>query len=146
MDASVLLTKEVPKVDLQTNEIDIGWKHDGIFIVDSYPYLIEAGGIVEVRYDDVDCGVHEVEVIAALAEEDQEHAIALFPHVIPDYDDDFSLPTLRVDTFALSAHVAGDLDMMLRVDIDRAPHASTRICVRSSGLEGIPLTNRNDPR
>lgn len=146
MNASILLTQEVPKVDLQTNSIDIGWHHDGIFVADNYPYLIEAGGIVEVRYDDRDCGVHEVEVIGALADEDQEHPIALFIHVVPDYDDDFGSMTLRVDAFPLVASVEDDLDMIVRVDIDRVPHAATRICVRGSMLGDLPLTNQNDLR
>lgn len=147
MNASILLTRDEPTIDFQTMEIDVGWHHDGIFIVDGYPTLIEAGGIVEVRYTEDDCGVHEIEVIGALVDEDQEHPICEpFIHEIPDYADDFNSMTMSVDTFKLSAPVHADLDMIVRVDIDRVSHAEMRICVRSSTLDGLPLTNRNDPR
>jgi hypothetical protein len=147
MNASILLTRDEPTVDVQTKEIDIGWHHDGIFVVDGYPALIEAGGIVEVRYDEDDCGVHEIEVIGAVVDEGQEHPICEpFIHEIPDYSDDFNSMTTSVDTFKLSAPVHGDLDMIVRVDIDRVTYARTRICVRGSGLAAMPLTNRNDLR
>lgn len=145
MNASILLTSEEPEVDLQTNDVDVGWLHDGIFIVDGYPYMIDAGGIVEVRYDEADCGVHEIEVIGD--DGDEEHVFGgPFIHEIPDYADDFNSMTMSVDTFKLSAPVHGDLDMIVRVDIDRVTYARTRICVRSSGLADLPLTNRNDLR
>ena len=136
MNASILLTQQEPTVDLATKEIDLGWHHDGVFIVDGYPCRIEAGGVVEVRYRDSDAGIHEIEVYGVLdGDQHQEHPIcAPFIHEIPNYDASFGSMTMSIDTFALAANVEGDLDMLLRVDIDRTTYAQTRIAVRSTTL------------
>jgi hypothetical protein len=148
MNASILLTEREPTIDPTTREIDLGWHHDGIFIVDTYPCAIEAGGLVEVRYHDSDVGIHEIEVYGVLeGDEGQEHPIGgPFVHEIPRYDDEFVSMTLSVDTFPFAASVDGDLDMLLRVDIDRVTYAQTRIAVRSTTLDGLPMTDAADSR
>jgi hypothetical protein len=148
MNASILLTQHEPTVDPATRDVDLGWHHDGIFIVDCYPCRIEAGGVVEVRYHATDVGVHEIEVYGVLeGAEDQEHPIcAPFIHEIPVYAGDFASMTQSIDTFALAATVEGDLDMLLRVDIDRTTYAQTRIAVRSTTMDGLPMTHPSDSR
>jgi hypothetical protein len=148
MNASILLTQHEPTVNLATKEIDLGWHHDGVFIVDCYPCRIEAGGLVEVRYRDSDAGIHEIEVYGVLeGDEQQEHPIcAPFIHEIPNYDASFGAMTISIDTFALAAGVEGDLDMLLRVDIDRTTYAQTRIAVRSTTLDGLRMTHAADLR
>lgn len=148
MNASILLTQNEPTVNPTTREIDLGWYHDGIFIVDRYPWQIEAGGLVEVRYRDSDAGIHEIEVYGVLeGHEDQEHPIcAPFIHEIPNYGGEFESMTVSIDYFTLAATVDGDLDMLLRVDIDRTTYAQTRIAVRSTTLDGLPVTHLADSR
>lgn len=148
MNASILLTRQEPTVDPVTKEIDLGWHHDGVFIVDGYPCRIEAGGLVEVRYRDSEVGIHEIEVYGVFqGDEDQEHPICdPFIHEIPTYGGDFGSMTMSIDSFTLAATVEGDLDMLLRVDIDRATYAQTRIAVRSTTLDGLPITHAADSR
>lgn len=146
VNASILLTQAEPVGE--SGGVDIGWHHDGIFIVDGYPARIEAGGIVEVRYADADAGIHEIEVYGVLdGDESQQHPVCSpFIHEIPPYAGDFDSMTLSLDTFSLGATVAGDLDMLLRVDIDRETYAQTRIAIRSCDPDDLPITGQVDPR
>jgi hypothetical protein len=142
MNVSILLTEEEPTVDTAARIVDLGRHHDGIFVVESYPTEISSGGVVEVRYENDETGVHEIAVVGIIAGEDQEHPIHREPfvHEIPEYADDFQASTTSLDVFPLKATVYGDLEIILRVDVDGEPCAYSQIAVRSSSLGGLPLT------
>jgi hypothetical protein len=148
MNASILLVEEVPLRDPTTGKIELGCYHNGIFVVETYPVWIHAGIVVEIFYAADEDGQHEIEIYGVLdGDESQEHPLG--PPVtrdIPPCGDDFWPGTLWVEGFPLDASVEGNVDMIVRLDVDRITCAQTRICVRLSGLADVPLTDPHDLR